>query len=234
MSTKPDSPDPRSVGTSVDRAYGALREMAIEFSVKPGERLNEVELAGRLGMSRVPVREAMNRLVSEGLLTAVPNQGFSCRRLSASEVAWLYEVRGDLEAAAMTQVVAEASASDLQALRDGAEQARTAAGRVPAETLVERDEAFHLAFVHLAGNEERVRMLRGINARIRFVRRINLGLPERMCRSLDEHVLIAAALQRRDSVEAANLLRQHLRLSAEEATASVARGLARIYAEAVS
>ena len=90
--------------------------MAIDFAMKPGERLNEGEFARVLKMSRAPVREAMNRLVSEDLLTVIPNQGFSCRRLSASEVNALCEVRADLEAAAVGRIPAEALAQGLRSL----------------------------------------------------------------------------------------------------------------------
>ena len=58
------------------RVYEILRQQAIEYGFRPGERVNEVKLATELNVSRTPVRAALNRLVSEGLLTMVPNKGF--------------------------------------------------------------------------------------------------------------------------------------------------------------
>lgn len=230
----PAEPVPPSTPSSVERAYGFLRRLAIEFEIKPGERLNEGEIARLLGMSRAPVREAMNRLVSEDLLTVIPNQGFSCRRLSASEIVSLYEVRADLEAAAVSRIPAgqlAQGAADLSAQCAGL---RREMRKVAIETLVDRDEEFHMLLAGLSGNLERVGMLRGINARIRFVRRINLEEPARMKRSLEEHLEIVESLKAGNLDEAAQRLRRHLSLSAADAAAFVNQALARIYATTVA
>jgi len=240
----PETPRPRALPAagpgvrapsvnSVERAYEFLRRRAIDFDLKPGERLNEVEIARRLRMSRAPVREAMNRLVSEGLLTVVPNQGFSCRRLSASEILALYEVRGDLETAALAGIPRSAVPAAVEELMALCRIMRDEFSLAPLETLVDRDEEFHLRLAGLAGNEERVGLLKHINARIRFVRRINLGDPARV-RTLDEHLRIVEALGRGQAAQAALLLRKHLTLGAAEAVAFVTSGLARIYAAAVT
>ena len=64
----------------VDRVYEQLKAMAVSYEFKPGERLNEGELAKRLGVSRTPLREALNRLNTEGFLRFTPGKGFFCRR----------------------------------------------------------------------------------------------------------------------------------------------------------
>jgi DNA-binding GntR family transcriptional regulator len=222
-----------ATGTSVERAYAALREMLVQFAFKPGERLNEVEIARRLDMSRAPVREAMNRLVSERLLTFVPNQGFSCRRLSASETAALYEVRADLESAAALGVPAAAAPEAIAELRRYWMSVTAEQGTAPVAALVARDEEFHLRLAELAGNAERVRLLRDINARVQFVRLINLEDPARLRQAFAEHAEIVAKLAAGDGAGAAAVMRRHLTLSAEQAAASVRQGLARIYADSV-
>ena len=219
---------------SVERAYEFLRRKAIEFHLKPGEHLNEGEIAQLLRMSRAPVREAMNRLVSEGLLTVVPNQGFSCRRLSVSEVVALFEVRSDLEAAAVVRIPAAALPEAIAELEALCASMLDQDELLPMEALVDRDEAFHLKLASLSGNLERVGLLRNINARVRFVRRINLEDPARRRPVLEEHLLILSALKDGDMAAAARLLRQHLALSAAEAVAVVHLGLARIYATTVA
>jgi DNA-binding GntR family transcriptional regulator len=224
---------PQPAATSAERAYQALRSMAVQFELKPGERLNEVEIANSLHMSRAPVREAMNRLVSERLLTFVPNQGFSCRRLSASETAALYEVRGDLEAAAALAVLAAAAPEAIAGLRAFWCSVTAQQAAAPIESLVAGDEEFHLRLAALAGNPERVRMLQDINARIQFVRLINLEDPARLGQAFAEHAEIVAALGMGDGAAAASLVRRHLSLSAEQAAVSVRQGLARIYADSV-
>lgn len=227
-------PVPSPALSSVERAYEFLRRMAIEFEIKPGERLNEGEIAGLLKMSRAPVREAMNRLVSEDLLTVVPNQGFSCRRLSASEIVSLFEVRADLEAAAVSRIPQAELARGVAELAALSAALRRDVKKAAMETLVDRDEAFHLHLAGLSGNLERVAMLKTINARIRFVRRINLEDPPRMKRALEEHQEIVDSLKAGNLPEAAQRVRRHLSLSAADAAAFVNQALTRIYATTVA
>ena len=215
--------------TNVERAYEFIRRLTIEFDVRPGERLNEGAIARDLGMSRAPVREAMNRLASEGLLTLVPNQGFSCRMLSAPEILALYEVRSDLECAALAGIPRAALPAAIGPLTALSVAGRDDGRSAPLETLVDQDEEFHLRLAGLAGNEVRVGLLKHINARIRFVRRINLGDLARD-RALDEHMRVVDALRAGALEEAAGFLQRHLATCAAAASAAVPRGLARIYA----
>jgi DNA-binding GntR family transcriptional regulator len=228
------STEPKAPANSVERAYEALRSMTVRFELKPGARLSEVEIARRLDMSRAPLREAMNRLATEGLLTFVPNQGFSCRKLSASEIASLYEVRADLEAAGARAAALRAKRGELEQLDAYWSKVAAARDTTPIETLVARDEEFHLRLAALSGNRERVRMLENINARIHFVRRINLETPERLQESFAEHGAVLVRLLQGDGDGAAELLRSHLALSAEEAAGYIREGLARIYADSVA
>lgn len=223
-----------TASTSVQRAYEALRGMAMRFELKPGERLNEVELARGLAMSRAPLREAMNRLATEGLLTFVPNQGFSCRRLSAAEIAALYEVRAELEAAGARIAATRAKRGDLEELDRFWKQSEARQETTPLEEMVARDEEFHLRLAALSGNPERVRLLENINARIHFVRRVNLESAARRRASFAEHEAVVECLLRGDGDGAAELLRRHLTLSAEQAASTIREGLARIYAESVA
>ncbi len=227
-------PDPPMAQSSVERAYEYLRRMAIDFAMKPGERLNEGEFARVLKMSRAPVREAMNRLVSEDLLTVIPNQGFSCRRLSASEVNALCEVRADLEAAAVGRIPAEALAQGLRSLAKQHAAMRREARKASPEALADRDEAFHLGLAGLSGNGERLGLLRSINARVRFVRRVELSDPVRLKRILGDHGAVLDALKAGDLEEAARTLRRHLLLGPEEVAGLVNQALTLIYAATVA
>jgi DNA-binding GntR family transcriptional regulator len=91
----------------VDRVYEQLKAMAVSYQFKPGERLNEGELAKRLGVSRTPLREALNRLNTEGFLRFTPGRGFFCRELDAHEIFDLYELRKSIEIASICVSVLE-------------------------------------------------------------------------------------------------------------------------------
>jgi DNA-binding GntR family transcriptional regulator len=90
----------RRAADSSERAYNAIRKLLVEFGLKPEERINEVQLARNLGVSRTPVREALNRLASEGFVSLTPNRGFFVRSLSTEGLIDLYELRSVIECAA--------------------------------------------------------------------------------------------------------------------------------------
>ena len=77
--------------------YRRVRDMAISFRFPPGQRINEGELARSLAVSRTPVREAMQKLVSENLLIWKRSFGFYCRSLDAQEIVELYQLRQAVE-----------------------------------------------------------------------------------------------------------------------------------------
>ncbi|MFB2552631.1 GntR family transcriptional regulator [Ensifer soli] len=219
---------------TVDRAYQHIRERTVRFGYRPGERINEVELAAFLGMSRAPVREALNRLIADGLVVMEPGRGFFCRRLSATEIAELYAVRADLEVSAVRRACAVADPDAVDAI---AADWRASAERQADSTLdelVNADETFHIRLAGLAGNAERLRYLANINARIRFVRYINLEEPARRDASLGEHALILSAVRARDAEAAAALVAGHLSIRSQEILAHIHTGLARIYASDVA
>lgn len=217
--------------SSAERAYRALRRMAITFELRPGERINEVEMARRLAMSRAPVREALNRLATEGLLTVQANHGFFCRRLSAAEISQLSEVRADLEAGGALVAAVRADRTSLHTLVEAWRKAVAQADQLSPAELVVYDETFHLALAASSGNHERARLLDQINARLHYVRLINLEHPQRRQATFAEHELIIEALLSGDGPTAAAALRQHITLSHEEALETVRIGLGRLYAE---
>ncbi|HSI41689.1 MAG TPA: GntR family transcriptional regulator [Xanthobacteraceae bacterium] len=209
------------------RIYDDLRRMAIDYALRPGERVNEVELAARLGVSRSPVREALSRLVTEGLMRFVPGKGFYCRDFDTDGLLALSEVRVALEAEAVRLATERAAERDLAALKGGWEAVE--AQSLPVEALTGADEAFHARIAALSGNAELARLLEGINARIRFVRRIEIERPARRAATSAEHLAIAAALIARDGAQAERLMRAHIALSAADAVDAVKEGLARIH-----
>lgn len=96
--------------------YEALRAKAITHAFLPGERLNEGELAKELNVSRTPLREALNRLTTEGFLRTVSGKGFFFRELDPQELFDLYELRIALELAAIGLAVSRASDAEIDAL----------------------------------------------------------------------------------------------------------------------
>ena len=234
MADQKKTPSPAPAKNTVERAYLYLRDRTVSFGYRPGERINEVELAASLGMSRAPVREALNRLIADGLVVMEPGRGFFCRKLSAKEITDLFAVRADLEVSAVRTACQSADPEALKTLADDWDAILAQQASLPIDALVAADEDFHIRLASLSGNAERVRYLGNINARIRFVRRINLEEDGRRSASLAEHALILAAVARGDAETACALVSQHLSISAEEVLAHIHTGLARIYASEVA
>lgn len=209
------------------RAYEQLRQWAIDYKLKPGERLNEVELARKLKISRTPLRAALNRLVAEGFLSSVFNRGFYARPLEVKGIFDLYELRCEIEAAALRLACARLTDEQIAGFGDFVRRTATKQDGMSLAEMVACDEAFHEGLAELSGNAELVQAVRSINARIRFVRGIDIQ--RRIPSYEDEHGAIIAALKARDAARCESLMRAHIGRRLEQIVDVVKEGVAHIY-----
>lgn len=218
---------------NVERLYLQLRSMAADFHFKPEERINESAVSARLGASRTPLREALNRLVAEGFLTFQSGKGFFCRPLSSKSILDLYEARLAVETEALRGSIARASDEALETLRlylDRIEPDYMSCSDTLA--LLEMDEAFHLRLARLAENPVLSGMLDTIHGKIRLVRMMDLralpaGAPDRM----SAHRAILDGVIARDEPRAVEALRAHIHLRQEQASDAVRRAFGELYAK---
>lgn len=211
-------------GSSV---YSTLRDMAISYEFKPGERLSESELALRLGVSRTPVREALTRLVADGFLLPA-SRGYMRRELDVKESLDLYEARVAVERECVRLAVERATDAQLDEALAYLEQSQRVASDTPIRQLVDLDEGFHLRIADMAGNAELRRMLASLNERIRFIRWIDMESVGRDS-TQREHLEILRALRARDAHASERLMAEHIGLRREQIVEAIARGLTRIY-----
>ncbi len=221
---------PRRAADSAGRAYAAIRQWIIEFKLKPEQRVNELKLAEALSLSRTPVREALNRLASEGFLVFTPNRGFFCRSLDIADLIAVYEVRSILERGSFELACQRAPNAGIAALARSWAEALIRFRRGDPDELLSLDEAFHRQLAELSGNSEIVRRITAIHARIRFVRRISHDPPEP--RRIAEHSRIVAALKARNAELGTRILAQHIALSVEDARLVLKEALFRLYVTA--
>jgi DNA-binding GntR family transcriptional regulator len=219
----------KSSNGSGPQVYDLLRDMAVNFHFRPGQRIKESEIARQLSMSRTPVREALGRLASEGLLSFEPNRGFTSRELDHRETLELHEVRECLEARAFRLACAHAEADEIAGLREFWREIARRKDGLAVDELVEADEAFHLRLAALGRNRELLRMLESINARIRFIRRIEIQRPQRRETTFSEHEEILRCLDMRAVGKGTKMLSSHISLSAEDALNAVKDGLCEIF-----
>lgn len=215
--------------SSVDRIYQQLKQMAMNYQFRPGEPLNEVELAASFGVSRTPLREVLNRLVAEGLLDFVPRRGFSCRSLDAKMIFDLYEVRCGLEIMSVKLATDRASDLELKHLHQFWQaSAQTFMQRSPIEC-ARCDEQFHEQIAALSQNIELLRSLQAINARVHYLRLISMEQSHYRRTTCDEHQLILAALLDRDQELAITCMSAHVSLRQEQLVEVIKEGIARLY-----
>jgi len=212
----------------VDRVYEQLKAMSVSFELKPGERLNEGELAKRLGVSRTPLREALNRLNTEGFLRFTPGKGFFCRELDAHEIFDLYELRKSIEVASVRLAVKRAKDEDIDALFAFLDATGPDPGDRSSVELVELDETFHERLMAMSANAEMLRVLRNVNARIRFVRWIDMDRINR-ANTQAEHRAVLHALKARDEGTCVYVLERHIDRRLDTITSAIKEGYAQIY-----
>lgn len=196
-----------------DQVYKTLREYLGSHVIGPGQRLQEATLALQLGVSRTPVREALARLESEGLIAA-DGRSFVVPVLSDTDVDEIYELRGLLEPAALAQVarlVADpaALARIAAALRD----AEAADRNGDAEAFIEANARFHAAWHDLVTNRRLLRAIALCAGHVRYLRVLTLNHAAARKAALAGMKNILAALRKRDGVRATKVMREHLRIA---------------------
>lgn len=228
MSPLASAADSTASDSSVDRVYEQLKAKVIRYSFKPGERLNEGEVARQLGVSRTPLREALNRLNTEGFLRFEPGRGFFCRELDAQEIFDLYELRKSIEVAAVRLAIQRAKDADIDALIAFLDETSPDPGRRPTDELVDLDEIFHERLMAMCDNAEMLRVLRNVNARIRFVRWIDMDRINRT-HTQAEHRSVLTSLRARDEVACVSVLERHIDRRLDQITSAIKEGYAQIY-----
>lgn len=202
--------------------------MAAGFKFKPAERINESELSKKLGASRTPLREAMNRLVAEGLLAFEAGKGFFCQALNPQLVVNLYDLRETLEVGAVRAAIERATDAELDKLRQFlVESSLRYTDGTPASDIVSLDEKFHLTIARLSGNPELLKMIELNYERIRYVRWI--AMLDKIDITHDAHMHIFEAIAARETKAAEERMRAHIKTSVEEATRTVGKAYSQIY-----
>ncbi|WP_410657306.1 GntR family transcriptional regulator [Amycolatopsis sp. lyj-112] len=188
--------DARPAGGEVsqrERVYLLLREEVMNGRISPRERLGEVALAERFGVSRTPVREALARVLSDGLVER-REQGFFATVPNLRELRDLYELRVTLELRGISRAIEDAGVRhDRQVLGDELEQwyRLREAPPDPDPRFVVLDERFHAALSRASGNPAMTEALVGINQRIRRVRMYDFLTADRVTSTIAEHIQIA-------------------------------------------
>jgi len=179
----------------------------------PGQRINEPDVASRLQVSRVPVREALRELESSGLVISRKHSGVFVRQLDAAEVRDLYQMRGLLDgfAGRCAARLPDAQRETLLALLEASVSAMLqAAAQHEVQRYYSENLRFHWAIVEAAGNRQLSETYRGIVQKLHLSRLKNLSQDVGMKASIAEHVEIVQALRDADAERCETLMSHHV------------------------
>lgn len=197
-------PDQRSPQTD---AYALILEAIDIGTYRPGDRLVENELADRFGMSRTPIREALQRLETQSLLTR-DGRSLIVASLDHNQLAELYVVRGELEGLAARLAARHATPEEVRVLRDMLEADHALVG--DPQALSRANRRFHKQ-IHLAShNRFLVQQLDLVHRSMALLASTSLAAEGRSRDTMTEHAAIVAAIEANDGVGADAALRDHI------------------------
>jgi DNA-binding GntR family transcriptional regulator len=204
-----------------------LREDILAGRLEPGTELSEVALAREFGTSRGPLREALGRLASEGLVTITPRRGAVVTQLTRQEFIDAYQVREALETLAIRLAVPLMSDAEVAHLRELCELMARAARDDEVRLFFDTNNSFHEALVRGSRNEklhEFHRLL--VGQMVPYLPR-SLELRGNLQQSVAEHEAILAAIDSRDAERAAELMAEHIEVPQRVLESDAGQGLFR-------
>lgn len=205
------------------RLVASMRSAIVAGDLRGGERLSERAMTEMFGVSRSLVREAIQVLAAEGLVTVVPHKGPTVTLLDRRSAADLYRVRAVLEGLACQEFTEHASDQELVELLAIFERLKAMAGQADADALVEAKNDFYRCLLAGANNEVLDQMFTQLSNRIIQLRRFTLSASGRFAETLEEIGAVIEAIRGRDGQEARRLAEAHV--------ASAARVVNRKFAE---
>ncbi|SDP55249.1 DNA-binding transcriptional regulator, GntR family [Actinopolyspora xinjiangensis] len=186
-----------------------LRRAILSRELAPNQPIRQDSMAHTLGVSRVPLREALKTLEAEGQVVYRPHRGYTVAELSLADLLEVYRLRELLETEAATLAPARAGEEDAARVREELHAVAGAAAHDDLVEMISSNRRFHFALLEPAGMPWLMRMVRTLWDTTDAYRAVYYNSPENRDRVLAEHESIARAFEARDGAELARLLRQH-------------------------
>lgn len=195
-----------------EHVYDALRDGIVTLELAPGRRLSESELAGRLGVSRTPVREALVRLRDDRLVEIVPQLGTYVARISDAAVADAQFVREALECAAIRIAAERVTPADVTRLGRILDRQADVRDADDPDGFYALDDELHAALCAISGHAVVWALAGRANGHLNRIRRLSLPQPRYLAAMVAEHHAVVAAVADGDPDAAEAALRHHLRM----------------------
>lgn len=198
-----------------DRVLDALREAIITGELKPGQQLVETELATSLGVSRAPLREALQILSAEGLAETIPYHGTMVRRLTKADIEELYSLRSVLETFAIRRILDQHDPQQAVLLRECFDKMLAAAEAGDLKHVNQIDREFHDTLIELSGHSLLLTSWSVVSMRVRQVMALLNRRNSNLKQIAYNHVPIIEAIEANDVETAVQLVAKHVAASGE-------------------
>jgi DNA-binding GntR family transcriptional regulator len=215
--SKPELPQLSEISTKSRRAQvlDTLRDAILDGELKPGQALTETDLATQLGVSRAPLREALQILNAEGLVETVPYRGTTVKHLSKLDVEELYSLRILLETFAIQRIIERQHQTDAVALRVIYQHMGDAAKTGGLRQVSEIDRHFHTTLIDLSQHRLLLSVWHVVAMRVRQVMALRNRQNRDIMQIANNHLPIIEAIERYDLDAATRVIHQHIASAAD-------------------
>lgn len=193
-----------------DVVFNTLRQAILKGELAPGERLMEIQLAERLGVSRTPIREAIRKLELEGLVLMIPRKGAEVAKISEKSLRDVLEVRRSLEELAIELACQRMSGEEIRQLQEAQRGFEEAIYQGDAMQIAENDEQYHSIIYCGTGNARLVQILNNLREQMYRYRLEYIKDADKRQILILEHEKILRAIQNHHVAEAKEAMREHI------------------------
>ena len=193
-----------------DVVFNTLREAILKGELQPGERLMELQLAAKLGVSRTPIREAIRMLEQEGLAVTIPRRGAEVAKMTEKDMNDVLQVREALDELAVSIACELITEEELEKLSEAVKNFEEAIGTKDIKQIAETDIAFHDIIYQASRNPKLVTILNNLREQIYRYRIQYLKDEKNYPNLLDEHREILEGLMKKDKELVTDIMRKHV------------------------
>ena len=193
-----------------DVVFNTLREGILKGELQPGERLMELQLAAKLGVSRTPIREAIRMLEQEGLAVTIPRRGAEVAKMTEKDMNDVLQVREALDELAVSIACEQITEEELAKLEEALKEFEAAIGTKDIKQIADTDIAFHDIIYQASGNPKLVTILNNLREQIYRYRIQYLKDEKNYPNLLDEHREILEGLKKGDKEFVTGSMRRHV------------------------
>jgi DNA-binding GntR family transcriptional regulator len=201
-----------------EKVYQYVKSNVLSGNLNPGERLTEEHLAGQLGVSRTPVREALHKLEQEGLIKQLETRGFCVSQDTKDEIEELFDIRASLEGYALRLSCKDISEETLEQLNGFIEKAEDAFKRKSTDEIFKYNTQFHDTLYSLIAHKRRFySLIANMREYVLRYRKDTLHYLNAARRTIDGHRKIILALRLKDPDVCEWVMRKHIEEAKEDA-----------------